>query len=40
MDNDYVDVLGISQGRHAADFILERFQDVIRTFLKDWKNME
>ena len=35
-----IDVLGASQGRHPTDFFSERFEDVRRMFLQNFKNKQ
>ena len=35
-----IDVLGTSLGRHPTDVFLERFEDVHRNFLQNFKNKE
>ena len=35
-----IDVLGASQGRHPTDFFSERFEDVHRMFLENFKNKQ
>ena len=40
MDFDKTDVLRTPQGCQATDVSLGRFQDVLRTFLENWKNMK